>query len=217
MRGLIIAGIGTDVGKTVVSAVVCEALNADYWKPLASGLDAAKGDDESVAALIKNGKDRVHPSTYRFKRALSPHIAAALEGETICLERLMLPASDRPIVVELAGGVLVPLSDDYTNMELIARLDLPVLVVSRHYLGSINHTLLTIEALRARGVAIMGVVFNGAELPDSERIIERLGQVHIIGRIPELAEVSPETIRSVVPQLKLYYLTSQARSIGPGS
>ena len=149
MRGLIIAGIGTDVGKTVVSAVVCEALNADYWKPLASGLDTAKGDDESVAALIKNGKDRVHPSTYRFKRALSPHIAAALEGETICLERLMLPSSDRPIVVELAGGVLVPLSDDYTNMELIAKLDLPVLVVSRHYLGSINHTLLTIEALRA--------------------------------------------------------------------
>lgn len=202
MRGLIVAGIGTDVGKTVVSAVVCEALGADYWKPVASGLAAGAGDDQVVASLISDSARRIHRSTYGFQQPLSPHAAAALEGASIEIDRFTLPESERPLVVELAGGVLVPLTDELTNMDLVARLDLPVLVVSRHYLGSINHTLLTLEALRARGASVMGVIFNGEELPDTERVIERLGQVRIIGRVPTLPELTPEAAQRAAKGLR---------------
>lgn len=197
MRGVIVAGIGTDVGKTVASAVLCEALGADYWKPVASGSEAGPTDDEVVALLLRDGRARVHPCTYVFKRPLSPHAAAALEGASISLDRFGLPEVPRPIVVELAGGVLVPLSDEHTNMELIGRLDLPVVVVSQHYLGSINHTLLTLEALRAHGASVMGVIFNGEELPDTERIIARMGAVRVLGRIPRLAAVDAESIAAI--------------------
>lgn len=203
MKGLVVAGIGTDVGKTVVSAALCVALKADYWKPVLSGTAAAAGDDEVIQRLLGEQGTRIHPCSYRFKAPLSPHVAAAQEGISISLEKFELPESDRPIVVELAGGVLVPMSDEFTNMELVGRFDLPVVVVSRHYLGSINHTLLTLEALRSRGVPVMGVVFNGEELPDSERIIERMGEVRVLGRIPTLPEVTPETIRAAARGLSV--------------
>jgi len=203
VKGLVVAGIGTDVGKTVVSAAFCVALQADYWKPVLSGVATAAGDDEVIQYLLGEHGARIHPCAYRFKAPLSPHVAAAQEGVAISLEKFELPESDRPIVVELAGGVLVPMSDEFTNMELVGRFDLPVVVVSRHYLGSINHTLLTLEALRSRGVPVMGVVFNGEELPDSERIIERMGEVRVLGRIPSLAEVTPETIRVAAQGLSI--------------
>ncbi len=203
MKGLVVAGIGTDVGKTVVSAALCVALKADYWKPVLSGIATAAGDDEVIQYLLGEQGSRIHPCAYRFKAPLSPHVAAAQEGVAISLEKFELPESDRPIVVELAGGVLVPMSDEFTNMELVGRFDLPVVVVSRHYLGSINHTLLTLEALRSRGIPVMGVVFNGEELPDSERIIERMGEVRVLGRIPSLAEVTPETIRVAAQGLSI--------------
>lgn len=203
MKGLVVAGIGTDVGKTVVSAALCVALKADYWKPVLSGIATAAGDDEVIQYLLGEQGSRIHPCAYRFKAPFSPHVAAAQEGVAISLEKFELPESDRPIVVELAGGVLVPMSDEFTNMELVGRFDLPVVVVSRHYLGSINHTLLTLEALRSRGIPVMGVVFNGEELPDSDRIIERMGEVRVLGRIPSLAEVTPETIRVAAQGLSI--------------
>lgn len=203
MRGVIVAGIGTDVGKTVASAALCEALGADYWKPVASGSEAGPTDDEVVVGLLQDGRSRVHPCAYVFRRPLSPHVAAALEGVSISISRFELPTSARPIVVELAGGVLVPLSDEHTNMELISRLDLPVVVVSQHYLGSINHTLLTLEALRSHGASVMGVIFNGEELPDTERIISRMGEVRVLGRIPRLASVDAASIAAAAAGLRL--------------
>jgi dethiobiotin synthase len=203
VRGIIVAGIGTDVGKTVASAVLCEVLGADYWKPVASGIEAGATDSDVVASLIVDGARRVHSPGCAFKKPLSPHIAAALEGRSVSVDSLTLPDCEQPIVVELAGGVLVPLNDEHTNMELVSRFALPVVVVSRHYLGSINHTLLTLEALRARGAAVMGVVFNGEELPDTERIIERLGQVRVLGRIPTISELSPQAIREAAKGVRL--------------
>jgi dethiobiotin synthetase len=146
---------------------------------------------------------RIHPSRYLFAKSLSPHIAAALEGVTIALSELHAPATERPLIVELAGGVLVPLNDEHTNLDLIVRLGLPVVVVSRHYLGSINHTLLTLEVLRSRGATIRGVIFNGQELPDTERIIARHGRVEILGRVPQLEELSAASVRSVAQSIAI--------------
>jgi dethiobiotin synthetase len=196
MGGVCVAGIGTEVGKTVVSAILCEALGAEYWKPVASGLEDGPSDSDIVSSLIADAGNRIHPSRYLFAKSLSPHIAAALEGVTIDLSELSIPATERPLVVELAGGVLVPLNDEHTNLDLIVNLGLPVVVVSRHYLGSINHTLLTLEVLRSRGVAIRGIVFNGQELPDTERIIARLGKVEVLGRVPHLEELSRTSIHA---------------------
>lgn len=203
MRGVIVAGIGTDVGKTVASAVLCEALDADYWKPVASGAEAGPTDDAVMVGLLRDGGSRVHPCTYLFNRPLSPHAAAALEGGGISIDRFQLPEATRPIVVELAGGVLVPLSDEHTNMELIRRLDLPVVVVSQHYLGSINHTLLTLDALRSHGASVMGIIFNGEELPDTERIILRMGKVRVLGRLPRLVTVDSAAISALASDLRL--------------
>lgn len=204
-RGIVVAGIGTDVGKTVVSALLCEALRADYWKPVASGSDDGPLDDEALSRLITNGAQRIHPSSYVFAKSLSPHIAAALDGRSIDLSYIRLPKTEAPLVVELAGGVAVPLNDSATNLDLMKDLRLPVVVVSRHYLGSINHTLLTIEALRARSIEIAGVFFNGEELPDTERIITQVGQTRRLGAIPKLPCVTREAIAELaasVPHLQ---------------
>lgn len=197
MKGIVVAGIGTDVGKSLASAVLCEVLGARYWKPVASGAADGPPESEFVSTLISTGPERVFPETYLFQRSLSPHVAAALEGKEVALDAFTIPCCEEPLVVELAGGVMVPLNDRETNLDLIKRFDLPVVVVSRHYLGSINHTLLTLEVLRAHGVAVRGIVFNGSELPDTERTITSLGSVEVIGKIPPLEEVSARTIRAV--------------------
>lgn len=200
---VIVAGIGTDVGKTVVAAALCEALGAQYWKPVASGSEDGPTDGEYMAGLLRGGSARILPTTYSFSKSLSPHIAAALDSQQIELARLSLPQSDKPIVVELAGGVAVPLNDRHTNLDFLQSLGLPVVVVSKHYLGSINHTLLTIDALRHRGIAIAGIVFNGSELPDTERIIAKLSGVSIIGRIPQLPRIDCDSVASLGKGLDL--------------
>ena len=196
---LVVAGIGTDVGKTVASALLCEVTGADYWKPVASGTDDGLVDHQIMPALLQNGASRIHPPRYVFGKSLSPHVAAALEGCSVELSELLTPPeTSKGLVIELAGGVLVPLNDTDTNIDLVARWRYPVVVVSRHYLGSINHTLLTIEALRSRDVPIMGILFNGNELPDTERIIARLSGVPILGRIPWLESVTASQVQSLV-------------------
>ncbi len=198
MKGLIVAGIGTDVGKTVASAVLCEVLKGDYWKPIQSGTDDAPADKQTVSQLIQNGDQRVHPSTYSFRRSLSPHAAARLEDIEIVADRIVPPVTTVPLIIELAGGVLVPINDRETNIDLIARWNLPVVVVSRHYLGSINHTLLTIEVLKGRGISIAGVLFNGDEtLPETERVISALSKVPVLGQIPHLPEVTADAVERV--------------------
>ncbi len=195
-RGVVVAGIGTEVGKTVTSAILCEVMSARYWKPIASGLDDGPAESVSVSRLIQGGAQRVFRERYLFRKSLSPHIAAALEGVEVSLDEFSLPVCDVPLVVELAGGVMVPLNDRVTNIDLVKRLGLPVIVVSRHYLGSINHTLLTLFTLRAHNIPVLGVVFNGEELPDTERIIATVGEVSVIGRVPSFEEVSPRSISS---------------------
>ena len=202
MRGLIVAGLGTDVGKTVVSAVLCEALGAEYWKPIQSGTDDMPADAVTVESLLTDGVHRVHPSTYSFRKSLSPHAAARLEDTEVSLAALVPPKTERPLVVELAGGILVPINDRETNLDLIAKLSLPVVLVSRHYLGSINHTLLSCEVLKAHGIQMAGMVFNGDEtLPETERIITALSKVPVLGRIPSLAHVSSNAIADLAKQL----------------
>lgn len=196
---LVVAGIGTDVGKTVASAVLCELLGADYWKPIASGTDDGPVDHQMMKALLNDGAARIHEPKYVFGKSLSPHVAASIEGVSIDLGTLLdIPVTQRCLVIELAGGLLVPLNDDCTNIDLLIRWNLPTVVVSRHYLGSINHTLLTVEALKARNLSIAGIIFNGDELPDTERIIARLGSVPVLGRLPMVEQVTASTIRELV-------------------
>lgn len=199
-RGVIVAGIGTEVGKTVVSAILCEVLGARYWKPIASGSDDGPAESVAVARLLKDGEQRIFSERYLLRRSLSPHVAAALEGVEVSLEDFSLPECEEPLVVESAGGIMVPLNDRATNLDLMKRLELPVVVVSRHYLGSINHTLLTLFALRAHGIPVTGIVFNGEELPDTERIITTMSGVTVIGRVPSFGEVSQASVSSFAAQ-----------------
>lgn len=166
---IFITGISTDVGKTVVSATVVEALCADYWKPIQAG-DIAFSDTHKVKALISNTKTKFFPSAYALSTPASPHYSAAIDGIEIRAERIVRPVANPILVIEGAGGLLVPINDTQTIADLIHPEDY-VIVVSQHYLGSINHTLLTYEALKHRGISKVGVIFNGGDQPSSRQII----------------------------------------------
>lgn len=179
---IFVTGIGTDVGKTVAAAVITQALDADYWKPVQAGLDQT--DTDTLRALVTRTGFRAHPEAYRLRAPMSPHAAAARENIEIRLDRIQTPATDRTLVIEGAGGLLVPLADGSRVVDLIVQLNAPVVVVSRHYLGSINHTLLTLEALRARDISLLGVLFVGEENPETEAAIRGASGDRILGRIP---------------------------------
>ncbi|MFT5259851.1 MAG: dethiobiotin synthetase [Saprospiraceae bacterium] len=181
---LIMAGIGTDVGKTVVSAIVCEALQSDYWKPVQAGaLDNT--DSHVVERLLSAGSTVVHPEVYRLSEPISPHAAAAIDDVEITLNKLTAPLSSRGhLVIELAGGLMVPLSEQLSTMDLVQYLNCPVILVANYYLGSINHTLLSLHLLRAQGVEVMGVIFNGEPNHQSRDIILKQGATPILADIP---------------------------------
>lgn len=181
MHKIFITGIGTDVGKTVVAAIVTEALKADYWKPVQAG-DLEFSDSDRVRSWVSNDQSVFHPNSYALKTPMSPHAAADIDGIRIELDKIRPPQTLNHLVIEGAGGLLVPLNERETILDLIED-DWKILVVSRHYLGSINHTLLTLEALRARGKKVSGIIFNGEEVPTSESIIESLGNVPVLGRM----------------------------------
>ena len=180
---LFITGISTDVGKTIASAIIVEALQADYWKPIQAG-DLEHSDTHKVQSLVSNKQSQFHPNSYALQTPASPHLAAAKDGITIDLNQIQEPETTNHLVVEGAGGILVPLNDTQSVVDLIQS-DYKVIVVSRHYLGSINHTLLTIEALKNRGINIAGIVFNGNENGPTETIILNTTQLKCIGRIEE--------------------------------
>lgn len=180
---LFITGIGTDVGKTIVSAIVTEALEADYWKPIQAG-DLDNSDSHKIKCYVTNKKTVLHPNAYALNTPASPHLAAELDKVVIDLKKILEPSTDNHLVIEGAGGVFVPLNDTDCVIDLIQP-DYKVIVVSRHYLGSINHTLLTIEALQNRKISIAGIVFNGAENKASEAIILNKTGINFIGRIVE--------------------------------
>ncbi|MBT8318738.1 MAG: dethiobiotin synthase [Gramella sp.] len=178
-----ITGIGTEVGETIVAAIVTEALEADYWKPIQAG-DLDNSDTHKVQKLISNKKTEFHRNAYALKTPMSPHASAEIDGVNIQVKDIGTPAVDKDLVVEGAGGLLVPLNDKETIIDLISKDDI-VVMVSRHYLGSINHTLLSIEALKNRGIKKIGVIFSGKEHPSTESIILKMGNVEVIGRIEE--------------------------------
>lgn len=178
---LFITGIGTDVGKTVASAIITEALQADYWKPIQAG-DLENSDSYKIKSYISNSKTVIHENSYKLKTPASPHYAAAIDNITIDLNKITEPTTNNNLVIEGAGGILVPLNDKEIIVDLIQK-DYKVIVVSRHYLGSINHTLLTIEALKNRQINIAGIIFSGDENKATEEIILKKTEVKYIGRI----------------------------------
>lgn len=178
---LFITGIGTEVGKTITSAIVTEALKADYWKPVQAG-DLDDSDTHKIKKYISNTKTKFHDNSYALNTPASPHLAAELDDITIDIKKIKAPKTKNHLVIEGAGGLLVPLNDNDTIADLIQP-DYKVIVVSRHYLGSINHTLLTIEALKQRNIAIAGIIFNGDENKATEEIILNKTGVNCIGRI----------------------------------
>lgn len=178
---LFITGIGTDVGKTVASTIVVESLEADYWKPIQAG-DLDHSDSHKVKLNVKNEKSVFHPNAYALNTPASPHLAAEIDGITIDLKKIKEPKTDNHLVIEGAGGIFVPLNETDCVIDLIQK-DHKVIIVSRHYLGSINHTLLTIEALQNRKINIAGIIFSGDENPATEEIILKKTAVKFIGRI----------------------------------
>lgn len=188
-----VTGIGTGVGKTVVSAILCEALGADYWKPVQAG-NLRDSDTMTVKRLVGNKNCFFHPETYRFGLAASPHHSADVENIKINLGRISIPMTSNHLVIEGAGGVMVPLNQKMLMIDLIVKLDLPVVLVSRHYLGSINHTLLTVEALRSRGVKLLGIVFNGEKNKASESVIIHQTKLKVIGRLNDEQRINRKVI-----------------------
>ena len=180
---LFITGISTDVGKTIASAIIVEALQADYWKPIQAG-DLEHSDTHKVQSLVSNTQSHFHSNSYALQTPASPHLAAAIDGITIAMNEIQEPKTNNHLVVEGAGGILVPLNDTQSVVDLIQP-DYKVIVVSRHYLGSINHTLLTIEALQNRKIQVAGIIFSGDENTSSESIILSRTAVPFIGRIAQ--------------------------------
>jgi dethiobiotin synthetase len=178
---LFITGIGTDVGKTIASAIITEALEADYWKPVQAG-DLQNSDSHKVKSFLSNEKTVIHPNSYALNTPASPHLAAELDGIMIDLKKIIEPKTENHLVVEGAGGVFVPLNDTDCVIDLIQN-EYKVIVVSRHYLGSINHTLLTIEALQNRKIVVAGIVFSGDENKATEKIILSKTGIKCVGRI----------------------------------
>jgi len=182
MKKYFITGISTEVGKTVASAIVTEALEADYWKPVQSG-DLEYSDTHKVQELISNQKSVFHPNSYALNTPMSPHASADIDGITIELDKIIVPETKNNLVIEGAGGLLVPLNDSNTILDII-KPNYKVIVVSRHYLGSINHTLLTVKLLQEKGFDV-SIIFSGDEHKTTEEIIIKMTNASVIGRIDE--------------------------------
>ncbi|ACU04118.1 dethiobiotin synthase [Pedobacter heparinus] len=188
-----ITGIGTGIGKTVVSAILTEKLQADYWKPIQSG-DLEISDSLFIKHLVSNPKTIVHPEKYRLGQPLSPHLSARIDGVQISIEAIRPPATDNNLVIEGAGGLMVPLNDNELILDLIKALNAKVIVVSQNYLGSINHTLLTLEVFKAHSINVEGLIFNGTPNPETEAYISQYSKVKVLGKIPKMSIVDRESI-----------------------
>jgi dethiobiotin synthetase len=192
-----VTAIDTDSGKTLVSAILCQALGADYWKPVQAGLPR---DTDTVTSLSPT--TIAHPERFLLNTPASPHAAAAIDGVTITLADFTLPATTKPLVIEGAGGCLVPLSNTHFVVDLISHFKAEAIVVADLYLGSINHTLLTIEALKKRSVPIKGIIFNGNPNPESERIILLHANLPCLLRIAKETAITTDTVKHYAHQLK---------------
>lgn len=186
---MIVCGIGTEVGKTVVSAIIASALGADYWKPIQCG----EPDSEVLRQLLDSQAHTIHPARYSFKDPVSPLQA----GGHIDPDQIVCPVTERGLIIEGVGGIMVPLNSHCHTLDLFRRWNLPWIVVSRHYLGSINHTLMTLEILRIANVNVVGVIFNGEPQPYSEEAIIKLGKVSCLGRLLPQKKIDRTTIQQI--------------------
>jgi dethiobiotin synthase len=203
--GFFVTGTDTDVGKTLVSAWLLTHLDGHYWKPDQAGTEPTT-DAATVQHLAELPETRILPEAYVLRDAMAPHEAARREGVTLDMNKLTPPPHDGLLIVEGAGGLMVPITDDASMIDLAMDLDLPILLVARSTLGTINHTLLSIEAIRRRGLPLAGVVISGPETPHNRAAIERYGQVEVIAEIPWLETVSRSALRNIEPELDLMKL-----------
>ena len=210
MKPLFISGIGTGIGKTIIAAVITEFLKADYWKPVQAGIDS--GTDSSwISSLISNSETRIHPETYKLKLAVSPHISAGNENQHIEINRILKDFCQmdpkRPLIIEGAGGLMVPLNEKDFVIDLIKQLDARLILVSRNYLGSINHSLMTAKLCRSYGLDVAGWVFNDDYLDYKQEISDWSGYP-ILFSLPFVEPVSKQTIFREASRLGLGYLCS---------
>ena len=200
-KSFFVTGIDTDIGKTIVSAILVEALNADYWKPIQSG-DLHYTDTDKVKELV-NEKIILHPETYRLNNPLSPHASAKLDNISISLDSFQLPETNNNLIVEGAGGLLVPINEDgHYLSDIIVKLGIETLLVSKNYLGSINHTLLSITYLKSKGISIKGIIIVGEKNESSESIITKNTGVNILHRVPVVEAVTLEFIKGQAELLR---------------
>lgn len=203
-KPLFVSGIGTSVGKTIVSAVICEQLKADYWKPVQSG-DLHDSDSDQLRKLVSNTRTVIHPETFRLKLAASPHQSAKAQGIAITPSSFQLPKTDNQLLIEGAGGLFVPLSPGFLMFELILQLGAGVVLVVRNYLGCINHTLLSLHAIASLNIPLKHVVLNGKFNEDTRDIILANIPVGITwSELPEFDEISSMSIASSPAQLNLF-------------
>ena len=198
---LFVTGIGTEVGKTVIAAILTEALEADYWKPVQAG-DLDYSDTHKVRDLVSNDKSVFHPETHALHHPMSPHAAAERDGVEISLDDFQLPQTENNLIIEGAGGLLVPLTSKDCIIDLIEKLDIEVVLVSRNYLGSINHTLLSVEAFQNRSIKIRGIIFNDKENKDTESVILKMTGLKCLGRVEFEENLSSESISRLAVKFK---------------
>ncbi|HXV30204.1 MAG TPA: dethiobiotin synthase [Sinorhizobium sp.] len=191
---LVVTGTDTGIGKTVFATALTDALAGCYWKPVQSGLDG-ETDSETVGRLGRIAPDRILPEAYRLTTPASPHLSARIDGVTIRPESLSPPAVGAPLIIEGAGGLMVPLTERVVFADVFARWRLPVVLCARTGLGTINHTLLSLEALRSRAIPILGVAFIGEAQPDTAAIVSKLGHVRVLGHLRRLDPLTPDALR----------------------
>ncbi len=202
MKRIFITGNGTDIGKTIISSIITEALQADYWKPIQSG-ELDNTDTMKVKNLISNTKSIFHPERFKLNEPLSPHAAAAIDGIAIELKDFLIPETQNHLVVEGAGGLMVPLNNKDLIADLISHLGLSVILVSRNYLGSINHTLLTYNELKRRNITILGLVFNGEPTPATEHFIAQYTNLPVLFSVNNEEIIDKQTILKYAQKLVL--------------
>jgi dethiobiotin synthetase len=202
MKRLVITGIGTGIGKTLVSSIFVQALDGDYWKPIQAGSLKAT-DSDRVRSLVTAPQACIHPECYRLPEPRSPHAAAQSQGIRIVLADMVPPETARPLIIEGAGGVLVPLNDTELMVDFFEKLDAHVVLVSQHYLGSINHTLLSAEALKSRRIPVLGIVFNGNRNPETEAVILQHTAYQLLLNVQSELQWTPETTQKYADLLQI--------------
>jgi len=202
MNKYFVTGIGTGIGKTLVSAILTEKLKADYWKPIQSG-DLDTSDSITIGRLISNPQTIIHPESYRLTQPLSPHLSARLDGVNIDLDKINTPLTDNDLIIEGAGGLMVPLNEDELIIDLIKKLEVEVILVSQNYLGSINHTLLSVNLLKQYEIPIKGIIFNGEENTETERYILQYAKIKKLGSIPSFSDIDKEKVKAAGQNLSI--------------